>query len=263
MEDYNLEEDTKLKEMEQLEIGTSVSNPLLNGSKSGTGSALEKKKEYLSVLYPATEATFVACQRSGSEAHVILNGGGGCRWGKQSPIENRTGLCSNCLTIQIGMFDGIMKGLEQMEKHVKFLKASKGFSQSSSMEANGYRTFAMESSSTYRLNGLVFNDLKVGMARYYNNYLLNGKGANQLILAKHSLLTFDDLDHLYWSLKTVLDATIVGIAQKKEFIKMCFFILSELVALSETEFVKRCSGLGIQKTSMQLFGNSRKKKELQ
>ena len=229
--------------------------PILNsgaGSTSGSVKSDDSNKDYLNTVYHADEAEFKQCRRSGSEAHVILSGGGGARWGKQSPKDNSVGLCGNCLLFQINHFPAIFKTLELMEKHVKYLKVSKQYSPSSTLEGNAYKTFSMEQTSPFRSTGIVFNDGRFGIARYYNPYLASGKGVNQFILARHSLITFDNVEYIFWSLKSVLDAAIVSLAQKSEYVRMTFFILSELILMDEAEFLK-CNGPRILKKIPQLY----------
>ena len=235
---------------------TEDGGPILNSGPNSTAGSVksdEGNKDYLNTVYHSSQSEFTQCRRSGSEAHVILSGGGGARWGKQSIKDNTVGLCGNCLLIQINNLPEIFSKLQEMEKHVKYLKNSKQYSPSSTIEGNAYRTFSLEQTSPYRNTGIVFNDGKFGLARYYNPYLASGKGPNQFILARHSLMTFEKMDYIFWSLKSVLDAAIVSLAQKSEFVRMTFYILSELILMNNEDFVKTCSGPKILKKIPQLF----------
>ena len=230
--------------MNSFEISEEASsNPLINSDGGSTAATQEDKPDYWPMVWSEKEALFAACSTYKNETHLILSGnGGGARIGKpanSSRLKNgggQLGLSTNSLLINLSLFEAIFDTLDVMERHIKYLKTSKRLTDHISMEGNGYKTFALEDDGRYRLTFLVFNNSSLGLARFFNQFLTTGRGLNQMILAKNSLLMFPSMESLYKDLRQVFDAAIMSHAKKQEFVGMCYFILSQMARLSDDEF---------------------------
>ena len=171
------------------------------GPGSSTGGN-DERNQFGKVKY-RENGLFAVCTRGGFEEHLIMAGiGGAARWGKaisspneKNPDEEDYGLGSNCLVINLNQLETVFHQVFEMKKQIAYLKSSKQLvTDPYDPEGHSYRTFSMEKNPMFRLTGLIFNDARVGMVRYFNPYLSNkGKGVNELIMAKHSLITFPDI----------------------------------------------------------------------
>ena len=210
-----------------------TSNPILG---SGSTSSNEER-DFFPIAYTEENALFAACTVCDKETHLILSGScGGARWGKPHPRATMA-LSTNSLMICLNAFKDIFSVMEKMTDHVKYLKATNKLTDFPSMDANHYRTFSLEKNPRYQLTGLTFNNGSFGVARFFNPYLTTGKGVNELVLARNSLLNFPTLDSLYVDLKKVFDAAIVSFAKKEAFVNMTYYILSRFIDLPEPEFL--------------------------